>query len=106
MPSTYAMLHSYRALERGGNKSIQDFRNELGLPGHVAVVGSRIAQPIANNPGRVITGVALTAGVIVGSLMIGRMLRERRLRSRMPYQFERYRPPRGTAGHEYEAVGI
>lgn len=106
MPSTYAMLHSYRALERGGNKSIKDFRNELGLPGRVAVVGSRIAQPIANNPGRAITGVALTAGVIVGSVIIGRMLRERRLRSRMPYQFERYRPPRGTTGNEYEAVGI
>jgi peroxiredoxin len=106
MPSTYAMLHSYRALERGGNKAIQDFRDELGLPGRVAVMGSRIAQPIAMNPGRAITGVALTAGVIVGSVMIGRFLRERRLRSRTPYQFERYRSPRGTAGNEYEAVGI
>ncbi len=106
MPSTYAMLHSHRALERGGSKAIQDFRSELGLPGRISVMGSRIAEPITNYPGRAITGVALTAGVIVGSLMIGRMLRERRLRSRMPYQFDRYRPPRGTAGNEYEAVGI
>lgn len=106
MPSTYAMLHSYRALERGGSKAIQEFRNEFGLPGRVAVVGSRIAQPIAMNPGRAIAGVALTAGVIVGSVMLGRLLRERRLRSRMPYQFERYRPPRGATGNEYEAVGI
>jgi peroxiredoxin len=106
VPSTYAMLHSYRALERGGKKSIRDFRNELGFPGRVAVAGSRIARPIAMNPGRAAAGVALTAGVIVGSLMLGRFLRERRLRSRMPYQFERYRPPRGATGTDYEAVGI
>jgi peroxiredoxin len=106
MPSTYAMLHSYRALERGGKKALGDFRKELGLPGRVAVISSRIAQPIALNPGRAITGAALTAGVIVGGVMLGRFLRERRLRSRMPYNFERYRQNTGTTGGDYEAVGI
>jgi alkyl hydroperoxide reductase subunit AhpC len=105
MPSTYALLHSYRALERGGNKAIQDFRTELGLPGRVAVIGSRLARPIALNPGRAAVTTALTAGVIVGSVIVGRWLRERRLRSRIPYQFERYRRDRGT-GNDYEAVGI
>lgn len=103
MPSTYAALHTYRALERGGHQSIDDFRRELGFPGRVAVAGSRIAHPIAMHPGRAVAGAALTAGVIVGSLMVGRFLRERRLRSRLPYQFQGYR---GSPGGEYEAVGI
>src|SRR5512146_1706982 len=47
MPSTYAMLHTYRALERGGRRSIHDFRREMGLPGRMTVMGSRIAEPLA-----------------------------------------------------------
>jgi peroxiredoxin len=106
MPSTYAMLHTYRALERGGRRSIRDFRRELGLQGRVAVMGSRIAEPIAMNPGRTIASAAITAGVITAGVLIGRALRNRRLRSRQPYNFERYRPERGATGTEYEAVGI
>lgn len=105
MPSTYATLHTYRALERGGRKAIHDFRTELGLPGRMAVAGSRIAQPIALHPGRAALGAALTAGVIVGGLMLGRVLRGRRLRARQPYQFESYRTT-GRTGTDYEAVGI
>lgn len=106
MPSTYAMLHAYRALERGGKRSIHDFRRELGLSGRVAVASSRIAQPIALHPARAAAGAAITAGVIVGGLFLGRYLRGKRLARRMPYNFERYRPPRGMTGNEYEAVGI
>jgi peroxiredoxin len=106
MPSTYAMLHTYRALERGGRRSIHDFRRELGLPGRVAVMGSRIAEPIAMNPGRTIASAAITAGVITAGLLVGRALRNRRMRSRQPYKFERYRPERGKTGTDYEAVGI
>jgi peroxiredoxin len=106
MPSTYAMLHTYRALERGGRRSIHDFRRELGLPGRVAVMGSRIAEPMAMNPGRTIASAAITAGVITAGVLIGRALRSRRLRSRQPYSFERYRPERGMTGTDYEAVGI
>lgn len=106
MPSTYTMLHAYRALERGGRRSIHDFRRELGLPGRVAVMGSRIAEPIAMNPVRSIASAAITVGVITAGLLVGRALRNRRLRARQPYSFERYRPERGKTGTDYEAVGI
>ncbi len=106
MPSTYAMLRTHRALERGGRRSIHDFRRELGLPGHVAVMGSRIAEPIAMNPGRAIATAAITAGVITAGVLIGRALRNQRLRSRQPYNFESYRPGRERTGTDYEAVGI
>jgi peroxiredoxin len=106
MPSTYAALHTHRALERGGRKAIRDFQREMGLPGRMTVMGSRIAEPLAMKPGRSIAGAMITAGVIAGGLMIGRALRNRRIRGRQPYQFERYRPERGGApGTEY-AVGI
>lgn len=106
MPSTFAMLHANRALTRGGRQSVRDFNREMGLPGRVAVMSSRIAEPIAMNPGRAAAGAAITGGVIVGGLFLGRWLRRKRLGRRMPYQFRDYRPPRGTAGNEYEAVGI
>jgi len=106
MPSAYAMIHAYGALERGGKESIHDFRREMGLPGRVALTGSRIAQPIALHPGRVAAGAALTAGAIAGGLLLGRYLRGKRLARRMPYRFEHYRPRRGRGGNEYEAVGI
>jgi peroxiredoxin len=106
MPSTYAMLHAHSALERGGKQAIQDFRNELGLPGRIAITSSRIAQPIALHPARAAAGTAITAGVIVGGLMLGRYLRNKRMGRRMPYQFQGYRPPRGTGAGDYEAVGI
>ncbi len=106
MPSTYAMLHTYRALERGGRRSIHDFRREMGLTGRVTVMGSRIAEPLAANPKMTIAGVLATAGVITGGLLIGRALRERRLRARQPYYFEGYRTERQATGTDYEAVGI
>ncbi len=106
MPSTYAMLHTHRALDRGGRRAIHDFRRELGLPGRVAVMGSRIAEPIAMNPVRAILTAAITGGVITAGVFIGRALRNRRLRLREPYNFERYRPGHERTGTDYEAVGI
>lgn len=106
MPSTYAMLHTYRALERGGRRSIHDFRREMGLPGRMTVMGSRIAEPLASNPKITIAGALATAGVITGGLLLGRALRNRRLRARQPYYYEGYRPERPATGTDYEAVGI
>jgi peroxiredoxin len=108
MPSVYAMLHSYRALERGGRKSMDEFREQMGMPGRVALVGSRMARPIAMNPGKALLGAALTAGVITGALYAGRALRNRRLRMRTPYYYRGMDRglPRATAGGDYEAVGI
>ncbi|HYH01316.1 MAG TPA: deiodinase-like protein [Terriglobales bacterium] len=106
MPSRVALLHAHRALQRGGRQSLRDFSREMGLPGRMTVMSSRIAEPLAMNPGRAAAGAAITAGVIVGALYVGRWLRRKRLGARAPYEFRGYRPPRGTTGSEYEAVGI
>jgi hypothetical protein len=109
MPSLYAALHSHRALDRGGRRSISDFRREMGVAGEVALTGGRLVRPIADNPGKSITAAALTLGVFVGALYLGRQLRNRRFQKRTPYDIETLgqprRPKTGT-GPDYEAVGI
>jgi peroxiredoxin len=110
MPSTYAMLHAHRALERGGHRAIHDFRTELGLPGAITVTGSRIVRPVVDHPGATIATAAITAGVITAGIIVGRLLRQRRFRVRSPYDIDqsgprwRRRPDEDTGG--YEAVGI
>jgi peroxiredoxin len=110
MPSTYAMLHAHRALERGGHRAIHDFRTELGLPGQLTVTGSRIVRPVVEHPGATIATAAITAAVITGGILVGRILRQRRFRVRSPYDINqgqprwRRTPPDDTGG--YEAVGI
>jgi peroxiredoxin len=107
MPVARSMLHTYRALERGGDKSIEEFRLALGVPGRLAVATSRVAEPIALYPGRVALGALLAGGVIAGALYAGHKLREKRLQSRSPYDLHeptrRRTPP---TGGDYEAVGI
>lgn len=108
MPSTHAMLHAHRALERGGERSIEDFRNELGMPGRVAILSSRVALPIMENPGKTALAVALAAGVVAGAVVAGTALRRRLKLGRSPYEVESGlasgRPAQSTG--DYEAVGI
>ena len=104
-PLTYAMLHTHRALERGGDQAIQDFRDEMGRAGWAVEMGSRVVQPVALNPGKSFAGAAIAGGVIVGGLFLGRYLRRQWRGQRMPYQFGNVRrPPKGEEG-DY-AVGI
>ncbi len=103
MPMTYAMLHTYRALDRGGRKSVDDFHREMGVTGRISTVTSRVIEPVAMNPGKALAGAAIAGGVIVGGLYLGRYLRNRRfMYYRQPYRM----PPRATSGGDYEAVGI
>jgi peroxiredoxin len=111
MPSVHAMLHAHRALERGGHRAIHDFRSELGLPGAVAVTGSRIVRPVVENPGTALATAAITAAVITGGIVVGRILRQQRFRVRSPYDINQSEPrwrrrstDEDTGG--YEAVGI
>lgn len=108
MPHSYAVLYSYRALERGGKESLQDFRHALGLPGQVALAASRIAEPLLGNPGRILAVCALTAAVLAGGLYAGFELRKRRLGTRRnPYRaYERQRIRDTETGTDYGAVGI
>jgi peroxiredoxin len=101
---TYAMLHSHRALERGGKRAIHDFRKELGRTGALADTASRIAGPIALNPGKALLGAALAGAVIAGGLYGGVKLREARLRRpRNPYRFYDKEPLKESDDY---AVGI
>lgn len=107
MPVARSMLHTYRALERGGDKSIEEFSQALGVPGRLAVATSRVVEPIALYPGRVVIGALLAGGVIAGALYAGHKLREKRFGMRSPYDLHeptrRRMPP---TGGDYEAVGI
>ncbi len=105
MPVSYAFIHSRRALERGGRKSVQDFTESMGMPGRIAITTSRVVEPVALHPGKALAAAGIAGGVIAASLLAGRALRRWRLCSRIPYSAYET-PPRRTTGTDYEAVGI
>jgi peroxiredoxin len=108
LPLAHAMVHAYRTLERGGEKSLADFRKALGARGRVALAASRIAEPIALNPGKAVAAAAIAGGVVTVGLLVGRKLRDQRLANRRPYDV--YESPGRSAkrtGTDYsEPVGI
>lgn len=108
MPLPYSALSAYRALERGGKQSLNDFRQALGLPARVAFTASHLARPLLDNPGRVMSIIALTAAVLAGGLYAGFELRKRRLGIRPnPYRaYEKERVRDTETGTDYGAVGI
>lgn len=108
MPVPYSALSAYRALERGGKQSLNDFRQALGLPARVAFTASHLARPLLDNPGRVMSIIALTAAVLAGGLYAGFELRKRRLGVRRnPYRaYEREKVRDTETGTDYGAVGI
>ncbi len=109
MPMSYAVIHSYRALERGGDKSLNDFRDAMGMPGRVALAASRVVRPVAMNPGKSLAAAALAAGALTAGLFAGKKLRERRFRHRMPYDIHEgiaHRRSEATGTDDYEPVGI
>lgn len=108
MPLPYSALSAYRALERGGKQSLSDFRHALGLPARVAFTATHLARPLLDNPGRVMSIIALTAAVLAGGLYAGFELRKRRLGTRRnPYRaYEREKVRDTDTGTDYGAVGI
>ena len=65
LPSPQLLWRAHRALERGGRRSMANFRREMGLPGRVILISSRFAAPIVENPGKT------AAGVIAAALVLG-----------------------------------
>jgi peroxiredoxin len=108
MPVPYSALSAYRALERGGKQSLNDFRHVLGLPARMAFTASNLARPLLDNPGRIMSIAALTAAVLAGGLYAGFELRKRRLGLiRNPYRaYEKDRTRDTETGTDYGAVGI
>ncbi len=102
IPMVHGILHTHRALERGGRKSVRDYREQMGRGGRVSITASWMMEPIALHPARAVVGALLAGGVIFGGLLLGRRLRRERFGSlREPYT---YAPRPGGEG-EY-AVGI
>ncbi len=108
MPVSYAVIHSYRALERGGKRSLEDFRESMGLPGRALLTASRVARPVAMNPGKAVAAVALTAGALTAGLLAGKKLRQRRWRHDLPYDIHEgiVHKKSATGTDDYEPVGI
>lgn len=108
MPLSYAVLYSHRALDRGGQQSVADFREALGLPGRVALATARVAESLLEHPGRVLAIAAVTAAVLAGGLYAGFELRKRRLGAhRNPYRaYEKETVKDTETGMDYGAVGI
>lgn len=106
MPRSFPLLYTYRALKRGGRQAILNFKEALGVSGKLAVAGSRVAQPVVENPGKTAAAAALTAGVLAGGVYAGYKLRQKRLAHREPYRyFDREHRPR-TGTDDYEPIGI
>jgi len=106
-PLSYALVHAYGTLERAGERSLADFREALGARGSVVLASSRIAEPIALNPGKAFAAAAITGGVVTAGLLVGYTLRKKRLASRQPYDVYRERRRAGRTGTDYsEPVGI
>jgi peroxiredoxin len=103
MPAIRPMVYAHRALERGGQRSISNFRSEFGIPGRMAVAGGRVARPVAEHPAITIATAAGIVGAVAAGLWIGSELRHRRFNPR-PYEFPKYR--RRENFNDYEAVGI
>lgn len=109
MRLSYRALSSYRALERGGQLAIKDFRDAFGVSGRLPISPSSQAKPILEHPGRVIGVLALIIAVLAGGLYAGFELRKRRLGSRRgnPYRAYEDEEVRDTdTGTDYGAVGI
>jgi peroxiredoxin len=107
-PLSYRALSSYRALERGGERALQEFREALGLPARAPHDGSRDAKSLIERPGRIVAVSALTAAVLAGGLYAGYELRRRRLGlPRNPYRaYEKGKVRDTETGEDYGAVGI
>jgi peroxiredoxin len=107
MPMTYPILYAHRALERGGPKAMADFRRAMGVPGRMALVASRVAQPLAMHPGKALAAAALAGGVIAAGIYAGSKLRQRRFALREPYRVHEFAERRAATGtDDYEPVGI
>lgn len=106
LPSVQLLWRAHRALERGGRRSIANFRREMGLPGRVILISSRLAGPVVENPGMTVAGI-LAAALVLGLGVWGGYALRRKSRStyRNPYESRKFQRPVGDDGG-YEAVGI
>jgi peroxiredoxin len=104
LPPLRTIFHAHRALERGGNDAISNFREEFGLPGKIALTGGRLARPVVENPRTTAATVAAFAGVVSLGMWVGIQLRKKRF-ANTPYRIQSGRRVRPKGDDDY-AVGI
>jgi peroxiredoxin len=106
LPSPRVLWRAHRALERGGKRSMSNFRREMGLPGRSVLLSSRVAGPIAENPGKTAAGI-IAATLVLGLGVWGGLALRRKRRStyRNPYESRKFQQSLNDTGG-YEAVGI
>lgn len=105
VPPLSMFLHAHRALERGGDDAVNNFRREMGVPGRLGLVGGRMARPVVEHPMGAMTAVAATAGVIAAGLWVGSELRKRRF-ANTPYDVYRSHRTENERSADDYAVGI
>jgi alkyl hydroperoxide reductase subunit AhpC len=103
IPVRYGLFHSHRALRRGGESAVENFRREMGIPGRVVFAASRAMEPITLNPGKAFVAAALAGGIITAGLLVGLKMRRQHRRIRSPYDVH---PSDWNKSGGYEAVGI
>jgi peroxiredoxin len=107
LPSPYLLWRAHRALERGGRRSIANFRREMGLPGRMLLAGSRAAEPVLEHPAIAAAGFAAVALTLGLSIWGGLALRRKcRATYHSPYEARAFQRHRFGDRGEYEAVGI
>lgn len=101
-PFSYERLHSFRAIERGGEDSVNDFHSVFGRLRKLS-----LTQTLLKHPGRILAVTALTTAALAGGVYAGFELRKRRLGiPRNPYRaYEKAKSDTET-GTDYGAVGI
>jgi peroxiredoxin len=104
LPPLKSFLHVQRALERGGGDAVDNFREEMGLPGRIALTGGRLARPVVENPRTSVATAAAVLGVAGLGLWVGVQLRRKRF-ANTPYRLQSSSRIRPSGDDEY-AVGI
>jgi alkyl hydroperoxide reductase subunit AhpC len=106
LPSPQLLWRAHRALQRGGRRSIANFRREMGLPGRVILLSSRFAGPVVDNPAKAAAGV-FAAALVLGLGVWGGLALRRKSRStyHSPYESRKFQHSLDDA-EGYEAVGI
>jgi peroxiredoxin len=104
-PSLKTFLNAYRAIERGGDDAVANFRSELGLSGRMVLSGGRMARPVTEHPVIAIASVAGVVAAVGAGIWLGMELRHRRFANR-PYDAYRKFERRRAGEDDYTAVGI
>ncbi|HVZ60400.1 MAG TPA: hypothetical protein VG892_06395, partial [Terriglobales bacterium] len=108
LPGLRGLIHTNRALARGGRESVRNYRLQMGRAGHAEQLASRFAEPLALHPARAVAAAMLAGAVIAAGLIFGRRLRRQTSSSlREPYIYvPRSREVPGSREGGFFVVGI